>query len=377
MGAGSSAIVLMALLISGYLFNLVFHPVRYYSKKAEGQKLLFMAAASGLVIGAVVFLALGLLRPHLGPGNPLLLIAEAINSAIPVTHASRLLATLLASFLLAKALNYISVWLVRGKASLVLYKAGEAKESLYARAYVTIWRWRVGHVAASSSGLDDTKVRSRATRVYNRLTQKDAGSMAQILTRAMDEQKLVMFTLKSRKIYCGRVFEIPFDLDDDRTCIELLPSFSTWRDKDDLRMGDHRTEYPVIELWEARQRLYSVEKQLALIEKRLQEPSLAQLTNTPEGKKLVRRMRRPHERHREQLQTLIAKGVGGRKVVIEDWIKVIVLKEVESISFYDPDAYKVWFAAKRGAGEGAKDAGDVAPVTSPKGDLAASTGGPV
>lgn len=315
MGAGSSAVILMALLISGYLFNLIFHPVRYYSNKAEGQKLFFMAAGSGLLLGALVFAALGLLRPYLGDEHWLVLVGAAFNAAVPIPYASRLLTTIVTAAVLATLLNRASVWMVGGK-------------------------------SASVHLLDSTKTRSRAQRVYDRLTERDGGSMAQLLRRAVDEQKLVMLTLKSRKIYCGRIVETPFDLSEDRACIEMLPSFSTYRNKDDLRMGGERTEYPVIDLWAAKQRLYSVEEQLRLFETYLADPDLAKLISTDKGRKFVRRAKRGVERDRDELRALIRQVSGGREINVDDWIKVIFIKEIESLSFYDPDSYRDWFAMK-------------------------------
>lgn len=316
MGAGSSAIVLMALLISGYLFNLNFYPVRYYSNKAEGQKLFFMAAGSGMLLGALVFGVLGLLRTQLNNDSSIILVAGAINGAIPVPHASRLLATMVTSVALARLLNLISVWLVGGR----------------------------GALADSPDGL---KARSRAQRVYDRLTEREGGAMAQLLRRAVDEQKLVMLTLKSRKIYCGRVFEIPFDLDEDRACIEILPSFSTWRDKDSLKLGEPRTEYPVNDLWEAQQRLYSVEEQLSLVDAHLSDPAFSDMKDTERGRKFLRRVKRGFEQERDELDSLIREVSSGREIDINDWIKVILIKEIESLSFYDSEAYKDWFASKR------------------------------
>lgn len=38
-------------------------------------------------------------------------------------------------------------------------------------------------------------------------------------------------------------------------------------------------------------------------------------------------------------------GFQGKKDFdIADWIKVISIKEIESASFYDPDAYTAWFS---------------------------------
>ena len=51
------------------------------------------------------------------------------------------------------------------------------------------------------------------------------------------------------------------------------------------------------------------------------------------------------------LRTLIDAAPGGTAFDILDWVKVIPLKDVESASFYDADAYAAWFA-ERPAGDG-------------------------
>lgn len=61
--------------------------------------------------------------------------------------------------------------------------------------------------------------------------------MAQLLRRAADQQKLVMLTLKSRKIYCCRIFEVSPDISSAEACVDILPSFSAYLDKDTLKIG--------------------------------------------------------------------------------------------------------------------------------------------
>jgi len=168
--------------------------------------------------------------------------------------------------------------------------------------------------------------------------------MAQLLRRAADEQRLVMFTLKSRKIYCGRVFEMPPHIDALDACIELLPSFSTYRDKDHLRMGQERTNYPAIEIWVARQRLYSVEEKLKLFERYVNRRIPLTLSATKDGQKFIRRVRRGLERQIDEAKQVLNRISTGRDFNVFDWIKVIPVGEIESISFYDPDSYSTWFS---------------------------------
>lgn len=320
MGAGSSAIVVLVLVISGYAFNLVFHPFRYFANRAEGQKLFFMSAASGILLGALVFLFVSGLKPHLPSGSILLNIAEFVNRAIPVPYAFRIMATLASALVGAWLLNFVSVWLVGG---------GRPEQELI----------------KSSSG-------AKAQRVYDRLTDRHGSAMAQLFRRAADKQKLVMLTLKSRKIYCGRIFEVPSNIDASDACIEILPSFSAYRDKDNLRMGEGRTEYPVIELWVARQRLYTLEQNLVLFDsnaQRLRSSATRDLRSPEMAEKLMRRVRRMLESQRREAEEVVSAFLFNRDIDVADWIKVISVKEIESASFYDPEAYTAWFAGGREA----------------------------
>lgn len=311
MTAGSSALILMSLLISGYLFNLIFHPFRYFSSRAEGQKLFFMAAGTGLVLGAVIFAVTGMARPWLDSHSWVLKVAHSLDAAIPIPYACRLLLTIAASVLLSGLLNFLSVQLVRGRRSEKVHANGGS--------------------------------RSRAQCVYDRLTEQYGSPMAQLFRRAADRQKLVMITLRSRKIYCGRVFEVPPDIDFPDACIEVLPSFSACRDKDNLRMGESRTDYPVIDLWVARQRVYSLEEQIKLFDLEVKERFQAQVRD-PIGKKFFRRTKRMLEAELSEARQLVDNVSGGRDFDVSDWIKVIPIREIESASFYDSEAYKAWFS---------------------------------
>lgn len=315
MGAGSSAIAVLVLVISGFIFNLIFHPVRYFSSRAEGQKLFFMSAGSGILLGALVFLVVSGIKPLLPADSWPLRLAQFINQSIPVPYAFRLILALIGAASLASFLNLFSVWIVRGAKEKQQHLKGEP--------------------------------RTRAQRVYDRLADTNGSSMAQLFRRAADKQSLVMLTLKSRKIYCGRIFEVPPNIDAADACIEILPSFSAYRDKDSLRMGDARTEYPVIELWIARQRLYTLEENIRLFDQnfaRLSSQLIGPQRSSVIVEKFLRRTRRLLEMQREEAAEVVAGFQGRKDFDIEDWIKVISIKEVESASFYDPEAYAMWFS---------------------------------
>lgn len=306
MGAGGTALALLPLLISGYLFNLIFYPLRYFNERAEGQKLFFMAAGSGLLLGALTFLlaAAAASLPGFDTSAPAFVLAR-VDAAIPLAHASRLLATIAVAAAGASLLNGL-LWV-----------------------HVRFFR----HRRRGGRG------RTTAKHVYLAMTAKYGNALAQLLCRAAATQKLVMISLKSRKVYCGRVLEAPTDTGHADVFIELLPSFSAYRDKDTLRLGaDERTEYPVITLWVTQQRLKSVRDERAI----LVRDHESQGRRDPDGLFADATARLDAE-IRELEQAIAEFGIG--PISPEDWIKAIPVKEIESASFYDPPAYHAWFTA--------------------------------
>lgn len=284
---------LLPLLISGYLFNLIFYPFRYFSSRAEGQKLFFMAAGSGLFLGAAVFIGTSTPWPFVDRGSSDAVLA--VNSAIPVPHGSRLLLTLLFAIALAYVLNGL-LWL--------------------------------GYLRRS---------KPTARCVYDKLTGVFGNPLDQLFRRAAESQKLVIVTLRSRKVYCGRITETPGNLNDAGAFIELLPSFSGFRDKDTLRFGDRRTEYPVITLWEAKQYIYSLQQVLALVSSHLGTAT------DPRVQQILSRRRQRLEHDLAEARAIVSDVGEPPGFDPNDWVKVLPVAEVESASFYDSRAYDVWF----------------------------------
>lgn len=120
----------MSLLTIGYLFNFIFHPFRFSTRRAKGPRLIFMSAGSGIALAALVFPFAAYLK-HLLPADcwPMLL-AHAFASAVPVTHASKLFLTLIVAVPLTTVLNLASVRLVRGKRASQWLSAGVRQSPL-------------------------------------------------------------------------------------------------------------------------------------------------------------------------------------------------------------------------------------------------------
>lgn len=291
MTASASAITVLVLVISGYLFNLIFYPIRYFSARADGQKLFFMAAGTGLTIGAFVFLVAAFLNGN----TALTYAANQIDSAIPIPYACKLVSTIIFAIGLGLILNGLSILVLRG----ICNKETDKQ----------IYKW---------------------------LIQLFGSPRAQLLRRAADDQRLVLITLKSRKVYCGRILRVPVDIESDSSCIEVLPIFSTYRDKDTLAFG-RKTNYPAIDVWELNQYIYTL---TAFREKFCEDrPKISGDSGFDE------KLASLNEKIAEATGAIeeIAKKVDPNSIDIEDWAKVVPIKEIETLSFYDAEAYDAWF----------------------------------
>lgn len=301
MPSGTSITALLPLVISGYFFNLIFYPTRYFCVRVDGQRLFFISAGTGLVLGAVgFFLASAIAATAAYRCSIFFMLAAELARAIPFPYASKLLFTIAFSIALAYTLNFASY----------------------------LWFRPTG-----------VKV---AKHIYGALVQRHGSPLAQLFRKATEQHKLVMLTLKSKKIYCGRVLEVPTNLDIETAYVEILPKFSGYRDKDTLRMGPERTEYPAITLWESKRYLDGRRKVLKELEWR--EESFRRKHPT-EVEALVEEKEKI-KREISQLEALISEARAPDDFSIDDWIKVIPVKEIETATFYDPKAYSTWFTTK-------------------------------
>lgn len=104
---------LLPVLTAGYLFNIVFYRTRFFAASAEGQRLFFMCAASGLLLAIVVF---PVYRWLLGP-----LLDTELLAVFPVANLGPVMVTLLLAPVVAAIFNRR---LVRGRASYASLRTG-------------------------------------------------------------------------------------------------------------------------------------------------------------------------------------------------------------------------------------------------------------
>lgn len=260
-----------------------------------------MSAGSGLVLGALSFFIAGLIRDR-SPNGSILNVAHWIGSFLPFPFASRLLLTLALSVLLAYAGNLLLHLWVR---------------------YVQRKNQKTNQV------------------VNSWFTDRIGTPLAQLLRKAAVRQRLVLLSLQSRKVYCGRILEVPPNLDDSNSYIELLPKFSAYRDKDTLQLGEKRTEYPAISVWEANQYVAGRHAVLEELNKRLEKMSV-----TDSRRDVLVSLASGLRQEIDEAEAELAKFAIPSDFEIEDWVKIIPIAEIESATFYDPDAYEMWFNNK-------------------------------
>jgi hypothetical protein len=141
-----------------------------------------------------------------------------------------------------------------------------------------------------------------------------------------------MVSMRSRKVYCGRLLEIEAVGRADRRHVEILPAFSAARDKDTLELLQPVLSYPIYGYWLNRSRRTAIETLIALAdpEKEMQF-SLDQL-------------RSEIDLLDSELQADLEGSLSHlANSNYRDWIKVINLDDIESATIFDQAAFEIFF----------------------------------
>ena len=299
---------LLPVLTAGYLFNVVFYRTRFVAASAEGQRLFFMCAASGLLLAIVVFPPY---RWLLGP----LLDAELI-AVLPIANLGPVMVTLLLAPVIAAIFNLCYV----------AYHALGADGSSD-----STWEW-----------------------LFAKLTSRFGNPLQRLLIRATERQDLVMMSLQSRKVYCGLIARLPASgLAGDQQYVQIIPKFSATRNKDSLRLME-QIEYFPFSLWQAQQRASSLKRLEAMVETVGVRHQVSTHGEVPTLADI-----RAELRDLEQLLADVDRDVAPgylERLRIEDWAKVIPVSQIESASVFDEQAFEGWFA-DRGAAQTSGDSG--------------------
>lgn len=278
-------------LTAGFLFVVIHYPTRLLSAAAEGQRLFFMCAAFGLMLSGAAYLVLGLLRPALH--------IDALPIGLQSVAWHQLL-TFALGIVLAVAANLVIVCYYK------LFVDSETKS--YAS---TSWEW-----------------------IVSQYVRRFGNPLRRMLVQSLDSvagERLILVTLVSRKVYCGAIKRTPVPtMGEDY--IELIPMFSATRNKESLKF-EHQIDYPVFHLWRIKQRI-------ALLQR---VKGMSSLDSMPTLKpELLDEELSELEQVLASVLDTAPKGYA-EKFDINLWSKVIPVREVESISFFDEEGNDKWF----------------------------------
>lgn len=302
MSVGGAALAILPLLVSGFLFCLIFHPTRFLTAKFDGQRLFFLVAAFGMTfVGLGALLHRGLRDRALAAWPWLEPVSAAARDALPVSSPGAAVAGVALSILAANLLNLAGSWIV-------------AEGSLWAR-WRNGWSWTV-----------------------RTLTPKVGDPLQQALVRAVALQKKVQVCLDSGRVYIGLVYRFPSRPHVETAYIELLTSYSLMREEVTGKFPPRSswTRYPGVVLTELRG---EVETRRLLQEGVRTDPTLKAHSK--------RALRDAFDRDIAVLNGEI--GRLERKLNAlppEDWVRVIPVAQIETIAFFEDEVFDAFKGAR-------------------------------
>lgn len=297
MPGSNMALIVMPLLVSGFLFALIFYPTRFLSAKFDGQRLFFFAATLGIFFGVVtslLFPALDNLTGRLWPSHwtPVGLLLKPL---IPIETPGTFVACILVALLCALMLNLIFCIKITFSRKPFQLRSG--------------WQWTI-----------------------KKLVPRIGDPLQQLLIRAVTLQKKVIVNLKSGRVYIGYVYRVPPRPHIETAYIEILTEYSLFRNESGK--FPERKEwvvYPGAKIAELRAYRGTLTDSIA---------NLKSLPVVDEAmrEKLVKLVESKLQEAQNALAKLESIGAASR----EDWIRVIPIGEVESVSYFDERIFD-WF----------------------------------
>lgn len=293
---GSGAIALIPLIAAGFLFNLFWYRMRFLLSGAEGQRLFFASAASGIVLAAIAFPAYKLLSVQ-SPDA-----IDFFEEYYPIPIAGELLLTLVLAVLLGAIFNLVEI-------VLMAFSFGKTYRASWA-----IFDWHF-----------------LQEQIHQKLMRYYANPFKQLLVDAFQREALVLLSLSSRKVYCGVIYKVTSLMRDEDQYVEIVPMFSAHRDKDSLDLKG-RLDYQVFSIWRIQRRVAALESIVAEVPRTNDETIRFEVAHS-ELEELREVLKELTSRAPEYIDSL----------PINDWVKIIPLSEVETASIYDEAAYDAWF----------------------------------
>lgn len=312
-GGDTSLVGILPLLAAGFIFNNIYYATKFRLSKADGQRLFFSCVITGFVIGVIAFLACFAVRTLIPPHSFLRSTLDWMHKSVPVPYGLTFIATMLLAYMLGHAGNVV-LWLRKRR------KAPKDKRR------VSVW-------------------------VYWRTMPEYITAMDDLFRRALTEDALVLICLKSRKVYCGLITETRGDHDSAIAHVQFLPSFSITRDKDTLLFDwNTKTEYRAYSLKRASERRKSLDALITKIKELINAAqNLAAVSQPPLAnhyRDLVAPLQQQlaaQEQEHASLSRVLSSYSHSGEISISEWVKVIPVTEIESVSIYMDDDHAKWF----------------------------------
>lgn len=284
---------ILPVLTAGYLFVVICYKTRLLASQSEGQRLFFVCAASGLVMSGLAHAVL-----NWSWFLPFTWWEQGILAAIPEASRQHVL-----TFVLGPVMAIVFNLLYK---SYYLARVADSKSSYASNP----WEWTVS--------------------VYIR---KSDSPLYRMLVQALDSngEKLVLVSMKSRKVYCGTVRRLPIPQQSGDEFIEVIPMFSATRNKETLKF-EEKIQYPAFHLWR-------LQRRIALL--RSMRDSAKE--KEEEYKKAIQQELSEREAKLES----VAKNTPQdyvKNLDIDLWAKLIPVREIETLSLYDEESNERWFA---------------------------------
>jgi len=312
-GGNESLVGILPLLAAGFIFNNIYYATKFRLSKADGQRLFFSCVIAGFAIGVAAFAACFALRTLISVDSFPRRALDWTHRSIPVPYGLTFIATMLLAYVLGH-LGNLYLWFRK------IRKAPGDKRR------VSVW-------------------------IYWRTMPEYITALDELFSRALREDSLVLICLKSRKVYCGLITETRGDHDSAVAHVQFLPSFSITRDTDTLLFDwDTKTEYKAYSLKRAAERKRSIEAEIRntneMIDTIQRLAAASSSTSESPYLSLVEPLRlriTTHNQERAKLDQVLSPYSHNGKFSVNEWVKVIPVTEIESVSIYKDDDHAKWF----------------------------------
>lgn len=282
---------LLPTLAAGFLFIIIFYETRLTFSKWNGQRLILMSGVIGLASSTFA-------QFILASSKWLNSLFDPFNNLITAIHSVMTVAT---GVILALTTNL-----------------------LYVLAYRLVARRKIKHYASNTWEW-----------VISRRKRKTGNAFERMLMQVSDSngERLILVSMKSRKVYCGAVRKLSPQQGLGEEFVEVIPMFSATRNKDTLRF-EEKINYPAFHLWRLKRRMDILKSTLESDRDSLNEDQHRAAKIEYEG------IEADYNIFAQRAPIGYAENLD-----INLWSKAIPINEIESLSLYDEDDNNLWFSS--------------------------------